>query len=214
MFAKGMTLPPQIQALPRNEDGWPVPWFVATVDGKPDFRVMDAAKRMAAIQNSLCWVCGRPLTDGFGVFVIGPMCAVNRTSAEPPSHEDCAEFSAVVCPFLSEPKRGRNEYQVPEGTKSPGGHMLKRNPGVTLLWKTGSYSTVPDGMGGFVLEIGDPIGVSWYCQGRVATRAEVVASIESGLPALEAIAKTDPEPGALQHLAACVQRALPLLPVA
>lgn len=28
-------------------------------------------------------------------FVVGPMCELNRISGEPPSHRECAEFSAA-----------------------------------------------------------------------------------------------------------------------
>jgi hypothetical protein len=34
-------------------------------------------------------------------FVVGPMCGINRNSAEPPSHKECAQWSARNCPFLS-----------------------------------------------------------------------------------------------------------------
>src|SRR6267154_1896953 len=100
--------PKRSAELPRDERGYPVPWFVEWIDGKPDFRVMDSDKLVEAIKYKRCWVCGGPLGH-YKVFTIGPMCMVNRTSAEPPSHRDCAEFSVRNCPFLTTPDMHRRE---------------------------------------------------------------------------------------------------------
>src|SRR5690242_2247182 len=101
-------LPDRIARLPLDERGYPVPWFVDWVDGKPEFRAMDPAKWKRAVKERLCWVCG----DRLGVllvFPIGPMCGINRTTAEPPSHRDCALWSVRNCPFLSRPHMVRRE---------------------------------------------------------------------------------------------------------
>ena len=37
-------MPSRIAALPVDERGYPVPWFVAWIDGKPEFRCADPAK--------------------------------------------------------------------------------------------------------------------------------------------------------------------------
>jgi hypothetical protein len=94
-------IPRGIERL-RRERGYPVPWFVAWVNGHADFRVIDSPKLPLAVRNSLCWICGQPLL-GKRAYLIGPMCAVNRVSAEPPSHVRCAEWSARACPFLTRP---------------------------------------------------------------------------------------------------------------
>jgi hypothetical protein len=44
--------------LPVDERGFPVPWFVAWFDGKPEFRAMDGLKWIRAVREHLCWVCG------------------------------------------------------------------------------------------------------------------------------------------------------------
>jgi hypothetical protein len=157
-------------------------------------------------------VCGGPL-GRYEAFVLGPMCAVNRTSAEPPSHRDCAIWSARNCPFLSRPHARRRENNMPvEPEKHVPGIMLKRNPGVALVWITehGRWRRrrVPNGL---LFEIGEPVETLWYAEGREATREEVDASIDSGLPALREIAEQEGE-GALLELAACVERAKPFLP--
>lgn len=203
-----------MQKLPVEERGYVVPWFVQWIEGKPDFRIMDGEKRVRAINKRLCWLCGETLGQCLA-FVIGPMCAVNRVSSEPPSHRDCAEFAAKACPFLTMPKMVRRETGLPEETAEPGGVMLRRNPGVTLLWMTKGYRVIRDGEG-FVLRIGNPTDVAWYREGRAATRAEVVESIESGLPALvepfEQVVDPDQRREGLAFLETCLATAMQLVP--
>jgi hypothetical protein len=116
-------------------------------------------------------------------FTIGPMCAVNRTSSEPPSHLECSRFSARNCPFLTRPRMKRvGEENLPCGAVTAAGEMIKRNPGVALVWVTKRYEAFPDGKGGTLFDIGEPHAVEWYAQGREASRAEVLESIETGLP--------------------------------
>ena len=116
------------------------------------------------------------------------MCAVNRTSAEPPSHYDCAFYAAQACPFLTQPRMRRNEKDIPEDTREPAGIMLKRNPGVTLVWVTRHYKPFK-AEGGVLFRLGDPGRVEFYAEGRKATRSEIMASIDSGMPILRGMAK-------------------------
>src|SRR5262245_53363166 len=131
-------MPGRIRTLPRNKAGYPVPDFVAWINREPDFRVIKPGGIQRALHLRLCWVCGIPFTrQEDAAFVIGPMCAVNRVSAEPPSHLDCATYSARLCPFLSVPQMTRRERHKPAGAVSPPGIMIMRNPGVALVWVTG-----------------------------------------------------------------------------
>lgn len=187
------TMPLRIQNLPVLR-GFPVPWFVAIVDGEYDFRVMDARKLREAIRFGLCWVCGGKLGAN-KAFVIGPMCGVTRTNGEPPSHLECARFSAMHCPFLTRPNMKRREDEL---TRSLEGNVagigLKRNPGAVAVWASKRYENFTDGKGGILFRIGEPLGVEWYACGRSATRQEVLDSIESGLPLLrEACDAEDPD---------------------
>src|SRR6266568_1205683 len=192
-------LPPGVKALPIDDRGYPVPWFVQWFlpdgtaaepgVGKPDFRVADGRKRNAAVRLKLCWICGQPLGKRFA-FVIGPMCAVNRVAGDPPMHVGCAEFSAIACPFLSRPSAERRDAKLPEGGTIPGFGIM-RNPGVALVWITDRYAPFNDAKGSFLLRIGGPIGLLWYAEGRQATRAEILASIDSGLPILRDVARED-----------------------
>lgn len=194
---RNIKIPERIAKLPRDpERGYPVPWFVAWIDGKPVFKAADAGKLASAIKFRRCWICAQQLGKWLS-FVVGPMCTVNRVSAEPPMHRDCAHYSVRVCPFLLNPKQKRSPKPITSQQEpdlklvQPGGIMLERNPGVMALWVTHSYQLVPDHQGGFVLSMGPPTELSWFAEGRLATRQEVLAAIDSGYPLLENLAKED-----------------------
>jgi hypothetical protein len=212
MTCPHMKMPERIAALPVDPvRKLPVPWFVAWVDGKPEFRAMDGRKLSCAIREKRCWVCGDKLGRIF-TFVVGPMCGINRTSAEPPSHTECARYSATHCPFLKRPHMDRREGGLDDiGATSPAGHMIARNPGVTLLWTTRSYLTFDDSKGGMLFRIGPPVSLEWFREGRAATRAEVAESVRSGLPILADVARQQGgiAPDALARAAAAFEAYYP-----
>lgn len=199
-------MPRRMQGLPIDDRGYPVPWFVKWLDGKPEFRAADGTKFRRAIREKLCWVCGERL--GIHVcFVAGPMCGINRTSSEPPSHAECARWSARNCPFLNNPHQVRREDKVLDNAhlrENSAGMALTRNPGVAMLWHTRQFEVFNDGRNKPLIQMGEPESVEWWACGRPATRAEVQASIDSGLPNLEAIART--ETGGTAELAKSVAR--------
>lgn len=210
--------PPRfMQHLPIDRRGFPVPWFVDWVNGEPEFRAMDIRKFRRAINERLCWTCGTPLFKE-KVFVIGPMCAVNRISSEPPSHRECAEYAARNCPFLSKPNMHRREDEQINALKKPSaGVMIERNPGVTLLWYTRRHTLLPirnrPGAGdGILFQLGRPFKLEWYCRGRTATRAEILESIETGLPLLRETAEKQDGPEAIAHLETQITAAMRLIP--
>jgi len=212
-----IAVPRAMSHLPINERGFPVPYFVAWLkDGKecsprhgePDFRMVGAGKIVHCHKHGRCWLCGG-LLGRYRTFVIGPMCCINRVSSEPPSHLECARYAAQTCPFLTQPRARRNEKELPEGGTTAG-LPIARNPGVTLLWTCERYGArkVDDGV---LFRVGDPSRTEWWCQGRLATRAEVMASIDSGLPILREQATRD-GPDALLELRGMHQRALRFVP--
>ena len=204
-------IPSRVAELPRDHRGFPIPWFVAELeDGSRDFRVADGSKAILAAKRNLCWICGKPGWRRM-TFVVGPMCAINQTSSEPPSHGDCARFAAMACPFLAHPRRIRDEQGLPEGSVEPAGQMIRRNPGVALLWHSKGFGAFSDGRGGVLFDMLEPDGVEWFAHGRAATRAEVEHSIETGLPALREVAERD-GPAALEELERRRLAILPLLP--
>jgi hypothetical protein len=182
-------LPERMKLLPTHR-GFPVPFFVASVDGVPDFRVMDGAKWTRCVGEKRCWLCGEKLGSKLA-FVIGPMCAVTRTTAEPPSHRECAEFAVRACPFLANADARRRGNDLPADAHEPAGCMLPRNPGVTTLWMTRTMRIFRDPNGKPLIEMGQPFEVEWFCEGRPATSMEAGRSIETGLPALMEMAQKD-----------------------
>lgn len=211
-------LPRRMADLPVDDRGYPVPWFVAWHEGKPEFRAMDPQKFVRAIKQKLCWVCGERLGTTMA-FVAGPMCGINRTSSEPPSHLECAQWSARNCPFLSNPRMVRREDEEINNAslrENAAGMAITRNPGVAMLWITRAYEVFDSGEvkgnsnRGYLIQMGEPERVEWFAEGRPATREEVVRSVESGLPNLEAMART--ETGGLAALERYVERFQKYLP--
>lgn len=172
-------MPDRIKALKRDHLGRPLPWFIHQTPNTHDFRVIGAGKIERAVTLNLCWVCGQSLGRN-KAFVIGPMCSINRVSAEPPSHYSCAVYSAKACPFLSKPRMRRNEKDMPTDAKAPAGTMVLHNPGVACVWLTREYRIMPVDNGN-LFRVGEPLEVRWLCQGREASRGEVVNAIDKGL---------------------------------
>ena len=183
-------LPERMRTLPVDERGYPVPFFVAWGDGKPDHRIVDPSKIVRALASDLCWICGCHLGRN-KFFCFGPMSALTRTISEPPSHQDCARFAAQGCPFLSRPRAERREANMPAPVKEPAGTFLRRNPGVVCLWEVRRFTTHTSGDGGYLFVVGAPERTEWYAEGRPALRSEVDASITSGLPTIVELARKD-----------------------
>lgn len=181
-----LELPARMRGLPIDERGFPIPYFVPYVKGKPDFRAFDGERRAICVRHKRCWLCGQQLGK-YMVFVIGSMCIVSRTSAEPPSHRDCALYAVRACPFLSQPNMRRNEKDLPEHLPA-GGIALARNPEVSILWTSLSYTIFKDHHGRPLFNVGNPERVEFFTDGRASTRAEIIASIDSGMPSLRELA--------------------------
>lgn len=212
--------PPRfMQKLPIDKRGYPVPAFVDWIGGEPEFRAMNPRFLVKAINQRLCWTCGQPLY-GEEVFVIGPMCAVNRVSSEPPSHRECALYAALNCPFLSKPQMVRRKDGLPgDFGKNAAGVMIERNPGVTLLYYTRRHKLIASpempeagAHAGVLFSLGRPFKTEWYARGRPATRAEVLESIESGLAILRGHAEAHDGPEGVELLQRQYDEALKLVP--
>jgi hypothetical protein len=207
-------MPPGIFARPVDARGYVIPWFVdrrapKRPDGNPDFRIMDGKRLELAIDEHRCWVCGWRIPQRVPfAFLAGPMCGINRISAEPPSHVDCARWSARACPFLSFPKRQRDEDGMPAERKMAGVGIL-RNPGVAMVWICTSYALLRQG--GWLFSLGDPQSVEWVREGRDATHAEVLESVRTGLPFLQHAAEQDGAE-AVEALLDQIAAFMPLLP--
>lgn len=187
-------LPTKMRRLPIDRRGYPVPFFVAMVNGEPDHRVIDPRAMKACLEHRRCWICGNVL-GSFLSFTVGPMCGINCVSAEPPAHRECARYAARTCPFLSRPHAKRREAGLPEELREPAGVFIMRNPGVTLIWTTRSYRPfrapwVQSGSeGGVLFDMGPAETMEWYAEGRAATLEEIEAAISAGLPTLIEVAR-------------------------
>ena len=185
--------PARIAALPLDDRGYPVPWFVAWIDGKPDFRVIGPGKIAEAWNKRRCWLCGQQL-GRYVAFVIGPMCAVNRITSEPPCHRECAFYAAEACPFLVMPSAKRRDAGLPADAQDAAGVGLKRNPGMALVWiadTKGPNRPRPWKVeNGTLFRVGDvPDALHWFTEGRFATPDEVAAALERGCPAVRQLAE-------------------------
>jgi hypothetical protein len=182
-----------VARLPTDARGRPVPWFVAWIDGVPDFRIVARGKVAEAIQFNKCFICGDELGRWL-TFAVGPLCTINRTAPEPPAHKDCAAYAVQACPFLTRPGMRRRAVGLPEGlavdTHAPG-ETLAHNPGVTALWTTREQQVFSDEKGGALFRMGDPQEVLWFAEGRAATRAEVLETLATEREVLRELAQDD-----------------------
>jgi hypothetical protein len=202
----------RIKALPRDRRGYPVPWFVAYVDGEPYFPALDVNKFKLAIRQKRCWICGQTLGRWL-TFCVGPMCTLNRISAEPPCHDDCAQYAVKVCPFMLRPEMKR----VPE-TKHPDKFVISaqhdlRNPGIMAIYHARTYRPVMHDVP--LIEMGPPVGgVSWWTRGHAATRQEVEEALREGGERLRAgaIRLDGGTPEALAEVERLIKRGADLLP--
>jgi hypothetical protein len=186
------------------KDGAPVP----AGQGEPDFRVIGPGKLGSAVRRNRCWICGEPL-GVHKVYVIGPMCVINRATSEPPSHRDCATFAAEACPFLTRPRQKRDRKDMPGDGVIAGIH-IDRNPGAACLYETAKARGFKAGEG-MLWRLGDPDHIEWWASGRKATRAEVMDSIDTGYPLLYNMA-VEEGPKAVEELERMKAHAMQYLP--
>lgn len=207
-------LPERMQKLPIDARGYCVPWFVEWIDGKPDFRVMDSRKFLQAIRFNKCWLCGEVVGKN-KTFVLGPMCTVSRTTSEPPSHYDCAHFAVRACPFMILPTAQYRKAALPEQAHEAAGIALMHNPTVMALWTCSFYKPfnvgAEIGKAGVLITVGEPTAVEWYHRGRHATREEVIAGINVGLPKLRELAESQGA-SSVQEFQRAYDRSLAFLP--
>lgn len=156
-------IPLRMRGRPFDHRGYPVPWFVTckTADGLYDFQTVDVARRDEALRFRRCWVSGEQLGRAVA-FVLGPMCTINRVSADPPAIPEIAEWSARVCPFLSRPLARRPHF---DGQHATPGIMVPDNPGLCAVWVTREWRVDRDGL----IRIGRPEQVTWWRAGRDVT---------------------------------------------
>jgi hypothetical protein len=190
-------MPVRVAVLPRTKEGYPIPWFVPLQpDGTRDLRFMGDVEWQSAVKDRRCWVCGQVLGKWL-TFTIGPMCVINRITAEPPSHRDCAEYSAQVCPFLTKPamvRRPRHELEAV--LTQPAGVHSETNPGIAVTWTTTRFelfrvkpSDAPGAKPGWLIEIGPAAEVKWWRNGMPCSTDDADAALSSGYDQLLKVAE-------------------------
>lgn len=202
-------LPDRFKSLPIDPRGYPIPWFVGTLeDGTRDFRMADADKRVRAANHRLCWLCGHKMGK-YIAFVIGPMCAVNRNTSEPGCHLDCATFAVTACPFLMRPMAQYRTANLPDGAQNVP-HGIGGNPGASCIWITETYRPYRVEKS-WLIRIGEPHRVEWWAEGKPATRQQILDCFDNRLSILADMAKEE-GPDAVAELAKYVDRTMVLLP--
>jgi len=97
---KNIPIPPFLAHLPTH-NGMPIPATVFIAEnGVPDFRVTDIAKWERIVCERCCGVCGKPLGETI-CFIGGEKSMASGFFFDMAMHEECAEFSAKVCPFIA-----------------------------------------------------------------------------------------------------------------
>ncbi len=191
-------LPAGMRALPTDERGIPVPWFVDWFSGKPDFRVVDGRRLIEGWNRDLCWICGKQLF-AFRAWIVGPVSMINRCTGEPPAHPECARVALLNCPFLSNPHMKRSKAALP-ASHSGGGELVEHNSGLSSAWITrGRGGELFDPGNGPLFRIFEPHKVEWFCKGAAATDDEVHAEFECAAQRLRDIDRRY-GPAALQNL--------------
>lgn len=175
--------PREIARLPVDPRGYPIPWFVAYFNGKPDFRVPDPQKVLKAMKQQRCYICGGPLGTR-KTFVFGPASVIQYIAGEPPSHLTCAVYAVQVCPWLALPRARRRESNMPDLSQLPvsvsdGKYMIQTNPGISALTTVKRYAIGSNADGSLLLHLDGVESVEWWRERRLATRAEVASAFES-----------------------------------
>ncbi len=165
----------------------PIPFFVTVIDGKPDFRLVDPLAFHQCVNLKLCWICGQPLGEGLA-FVGGPLCAINRVTAEPASHPECADYAARVCPFMVNPSASMRDTNLPEHVEIPG--VETGNPGLTAIILTRRYTALKVELRTY-FRANRPTAIRWFREGREATRSEVQDAVAAAYHRLLALRPTD-----------------------
>lgn len=104
-----LEIPRELAHLKIDSRGYPVPYFVSWIDGKPEFRFLNADRLDMIIRRKVCHICGKKLPDDYFYFISGPMGLHNKISTDAPMHKVCAEFSIFACPHLFRQKAERRD---------------------------------------------------------------------------------------------------------
>jgi hypothetical protein len=139
---RDVPMPDAVAALPKDARGFPVPAFVYRPDdwqpGQPlDLRVLDTDAALILMRAKRCGVCSLPL--GYRLwFIGGPMCLHNRIF-ETPTHRECALYSMLACPHLSNSQHEYSTRPVADMHMHGDPNLIKTRPRYQVLVSTRGY---------------------------------------------------------------------------
>lgn len=137
---KELSIPSSLKHLSVDERGYPIPYFVAYVNGKPDFRLYDSEKWRLCIKFDKCAICGRKNHPKSYFFIGGELMSKNKVSSDNAMHRACAEFSLQACPHMYFQKADRNdhgdEYKKAQGNNP---FLVESKPTAIHLIKADKY---------------------------------------------------------------------------
>ncbi len=119
-------IPPFLSHLKVDSRGYPIPFFVSWIKGKPEFRLLDVHKQEICIREHKCGICGKKLVKNVAYFISGPLGAKNQVSTDPPMHKECAEFSLQACPHMHFERADRRDANLPAGVEGNATQLLTK----------------------------------------------------------------------------------------
>lgn len=114
-----IVVPDRVKGLPLFRGMHVGVMFHVEQDGTPDFKVLDAARRLNCLAMQLCGICGRQLSLAKSFF-LGTKSVVHGVSFDPGMHHECAQYSRAVCPYLA----GQHGHVPIELVKVPAGYAV------------------------------------------------------------------------------------------
>lgn len=132
---KELTIPTQMAHIKIDTRGYPIPFFVPTINGVPNFKLASQQKQEIAINQHLCHICGKKLNKAVHYFISGPMGLQNQVCSDAAMHKECAEFSLMACPHMF---FERAERKIEEDLSKPSPHIYQK-PTELYLIKSNKY---------------------------------------------------------------------------
>lgn len=138
-----LPIPKCLSHLKIDERGYPIPYFVSWVDGKPEFRFMDHVRQEMIIEKKVCHICGKKLNKDYNYIISGPIGYQNKISSDAAMHRECAEFSLMACPhlYLQKAERRKND-ELGKAVGLQDSPVIKDKPTTLLLTRISKWNTV------------------------------------------------------------------------
>lgn len=108
-----MTITERLKGRPVYQ-GFVIPYSILVVNGIPDFKTSDSERWLECATKRLCAICGARL-DYWAWYIGSDTAADAGLFIDLGMHEECAFYSASVCPFIACGKEYAQNVRVPEG---------------------------------------------------------------------------------------------------